>query len=108
MYSDKYQIAGRVDCVAEFNGIKSVIDFKSANRSKNENQIQIHATQETGYSIMWEEMTEESIEQIVTIVACENGESQTLINKPYDYMDSLGQCIKEFHNYQITKSIIKE
>ena len=28
LYSDKYKIAGRVDCIAEYDGVLSIIDFK--------------------------------------------------------------------------------
>ena len=50
--------------------------------------------------VWWEEMTDETIEQIVTIVACENGESQTIIKKPHDYFDELRKCVSDFKNYQ--------
>ena len=36
MYSPKLTIAGQVDCVAEYNGKLSVIDFKSANSERKE------------------------------------------------------------------------
>ena len=29
LYTDKYRVAGRVDCIAEYNGVKSIIDFKT-------------------------------------------------------------------------------
>ena len=29
LYSDKYKVAGRVDCIAEFVGVLSIIDFKT-------------------------------------------------------------------------------
>ena len=65
MYSRSFEIAGRVDTVGDFDGKRSVIDFKSANRAKKDDQIKTHAIQETAYSVMWEEMTGETIEQIV-------------------------------------------
>ena len=30
LYSDKYKVAGRVDCIAEYNGKLSIIDFKTS------------------------------------------------------------------------------
>ena len=30
LYSDKYKVAGRVDCIAEYNGELSIIDFKTS------------------------------------------------------------------------------
>jgi len=100
LYSKKLKIAGRADCIAEINGVLSVIDFKSANRAKKDEQLVTHAIQETAYSIMWEEMTKIPIEQIVTIVACENGEMQTIVEKPINFHKNLFQYIKEFQIYQ--------
>ncbi|MDA1124711.1 MAG: PD-(D/E)XK nuclease family protein [Crenarchaeota archaeon] len=107
LYSKKYKIAGRADCVAEFDGLLSVIDFKSANRAKKEDQLTTHAIQETAYSIMWEEMTKTPIKQIVTIVTCENGESQIIIEKPQFFIDKLESCIEDFWKLQNSKIIIK-
>ena len=106
MYSRSFEIAGRVDTVGDFDGKRSVIDFKYANRAKKDDQIKTHAIQETAYSVMWEEMTGETIEQIVTIVACENGESQTIIKKPQDYLDDLRQCVNDFKNYQKNRTVV--
>ena len=64
MYSKNLKIAGRPDCIAEFNGVLSVIDFKSANRAKKPDQLLTHAIQETAYAVMWEELTKTKIEQI--------------------------------------------
>ena len=36
LWSDKYQIAGRVDCIAEYNGKLSVIDFKTSTNPRKE------------------------------------------------------------------------
>jgi len=81
LHSTKYKIAGRTDCIAEFDGMLSIIDFKSANRARTDDLLEKHSIQETAYAKMWEELTNIPIEQIVTIVACENGDSQTVIKK---------------------------
>lgn len=107
LYSKKYKIAGRADCIAEFDGLLSVIDFKSANRAKKEDQLTTHAIQETAYSVMWEEMTKNPIEQIVTIVSCENGETQIILEKPQFFIDKLESCIEDFQKLQKSKIIIK-
>ena len=36
LYSKKLTIAGQVDCIAEYNGKLSVIDFKTANKERND------------------------------------------------------------------------
>ena len=61
-------------CIAEFDNVLSIIDFKSANKEKSPEILENHILQETAYAIMWNELTDIPIQQIVTIVACENGE----------------------------------
>jgi len=104
MYSKKLTIAGQVDCVAEYNGKLSVIDFKSANKSREEGWIENYFLQTTAYSMMYEETFGEKIEQIVIILACEDGVAQTFIKKTADYqqklMESIDNFYKQFDNKQ--------
>jgi len=96
LYSEKYKIAGRADCIAKFDDIISVIDFKTANRTKNKEILETHSIQETAYAIMYQELTGIKIDQIITIVACENGETQINIEKPNYFVSKLVDCIHEF------------
>lgn len=96
MYSKKYKIAGRADCVADFNGIASVVDFKSATREKADDIAEKHAIQETAYALMFEEQTDIPIKQVVTLVACENGQTQVIIEKTENHIEKLEKCIEEF------------
>lgn len=99
--SHNLKLAGRLDCVAEFDNVLSIIDFKTANKLKSQEILENHFLQETAYSTMWSEITGESIEQIVTIVACENGEVQVEISKPQYYVKKLQEVILEFNNSQL-------
>jgi genome maintenance exonuclease 1 len=98
LYSEQLGIAGRVDCIAEYNGKLSVIDFKSSSKPKYENQIQNYFVQETGYAMMYEEMTGHKVEQIVTLISCHSGETQVFVKNPDDYVDTLKQYIQEYNN----------
>ena len=40
LYSDKWGIAGRVDCIAEYDGKLTVIDFKTSTKEKKEEWIE--------------------------------------------------------------------
>tara|TARA_Y100000590_G_scaffold172284_1_gene197069 strand:+ start:786 stop:1526 length:741 start_codon:yes stop_codon:yes gene_type:complete len=99
MFSHKFGIAGQVDCIGTFDGVLSVIDFKSATRSKTPDILLNHYIQETAYSLMWRETTSEMIKQIVTIVSCENGETQVSIQEPINYVNELTRCIREFYEH---------
>jgi hypothetical protein len=103
LYSHSLKLAGRTDCIAEFDNMLSIIDFKSANRKKSPEILENHILQETAYAIMWNELTDMPIEQIVTIVACENGELQTVIEKPEFYRQKLESVIEQFNKIQLNE-----
>ena len=73
MYSHKLTIAGQVDCVAEYNGELSVIDFKTANKAREEGWIDNYFLQTTAYAVMYEEIFKKPIKQIVVLIAAEDG-----------------------------------
>ena len=98
LYSESLGVAGRVDCIAEYQGKLSIIDFKSSSKQKYESQIKNYFVQETGYALMYEEMTKYKVEQIVTLISCHSGETQVFIKNPDDYVDTLKQYIVEYNN----------
>lgn len=99
MYSPKLTIAGQVDCIAEYNGKLSVIDFKTANKERQESWIDNYFLQTTAYAQMYEETYGKSIDQIVILLASEDGSVQNFIKEKKDYMDPLMKSIDEFYKY---------
>tara|TARA_B100000768_G_scaffold153107_1_gene149180 strand:+ start:21119 stop:21868 length:750 start_codon:yes stop_codon:yes gene_type:complete len=79
LYSDHLGIAGRVDCVAEFDGKLSIIDFKTSTRTKLRKYVLNYFQQEAFYAIAWEERTKLPITQLVTIIAVDNEAPQVFI-----------------------------
>ena len=99
MYSPKLTIAGQVDCVAEYNGKLSVIDFKTANKERQESWIDNYFLQTTAYAQMYEETFGKSIDQVVILLASEDGSVQNFIKEKKDYMQPLMKSIDEFYKY---------
>ena len=99
MYSPKLTVAGQVDCVAEYNGKLSVIDFKTANKERQEDWIDNYFLQTTAYAHMYEETFGTPIEQIVILIASEDGSVQTFIKNKADYEEELGKSIQNFYKY---------
>ena len=90
LFSDHLEIAGRVDCIGEFDGIPSVIDFKTSTEEKKLSWIEDYFIQETAYACMFYEMYNTRIQQLVTIIACEDGNTQVFIEKPKkEYLEKL-------------------
>ena len=109
MYSKKLTIAGQVDCIAEYNGKLSVIDFKTANKERQESWIENYFLQTTAYAIMYEEIFGKPIEQIVILLAGEDGSVACYKKNPNDYKESLGKAIQEFYKYyeELNKDKVK-
>lgn len=97
LYSDFLGIAGRVDCIAEYNGKLSIIDFKTSAEEKKEEYLYDYYVQEVAYACMLKELYNLDVVQLVTIVACENGETQVSIQPPKkEYFIKLQQYIQEY------------
>lgn len=97
LYSDSLRIAGRVDCIAEFDGELAVIDFKTSTKEKKESWIENYFVQETAYAAMYYERSGVKVDKIVTLIATEEGGMQ--IFEKYDldyYYVLLEEYIQEF------------
>ena len=81
MYSDHLRIAGTVDCIAEFDGVLSAIDFKTAKRAKNKEDIENYFMQCSAYAIMFEEQFGIPVAQIVVAIAVDDDEPQVFIER---------------------------
>jgi hypothetical protein len=87
-------MAGRVDCIAEFDGKLSVIDFKTSKRIKTKKDIDSYFAQCVAYAMMYEELVGEPIDQIVIIMAVENEKPLLFIEKTEDHINTLLEYIK--------------
>ena len=97
LYSNHLEIAGRVDCIAEFDGELSIIDFKTSAEPKKEVYMYDYFLQETAYACCLQELYSLTVKQLVTIVACENGETQVVIKPPKkEYLLKLIDYIDEY------------
>jgi hypothetical protein len=93
LYSNTLKLAGRVDCVADYDGTLSIIDFKTSKAEKKEEWVESYFAQATAYAIMWKEMTGETIDQIVILISSMDGSSQEFIKKPVKYVPVLKKMI---------------
>ena len=99
LYSDHLEIAGRVDCIAEFDGVLSIIDFKTAAEPKREAYLYDYYIQEAAYACCLQEIYGITVKQLVTIVACENGETQVKVIPPKkEFLLKLIHYIDQYKN----------
>jgi genome maintenance exonuclease 1 len=108
LYSKHLELAGRVDCIAEFDGVLSIIDFKTAAEPKRDEYLYDYFVQETAYACMLQENYKLTVKQLVTIVACENGETQVKVLPPKkEYFIQLMRYIDEYQQRYGQKTIIR-
>jgi genome maintenance exonuclease 1 len=103
LYSDHLRIAGRVDLIAEFDGVISIIDFKTSSRRKTEADIKDYFEQEAAYAIMFEERTGTPIVNLVTIMAVENDKEPLVFKEHRD--NHASDLIKKIRLYEREKGI---
>ena len=96
LYSDKYKLAGRVDCISQYKGVPSVIDFKTSTKERSDDWNENYYIQGTAYSEMFHERTGISTSQVVILVITEDGTVQEFIKNKYDYLDDLSEAIEEW------------
>lgn len=90
LYSEKLGVAGRTDCIAEFAGVPSIIDFKTSTKEKKEEWIGNYFEQGTAYALMYEELVNEPINQIVILISVDFMEHpQVFIRDKNSYVQSL-------------------
>lgn len=74
LYSDHLEVAGTVDCIAEYEGKLSVIDFKTSSRIKSRDDIQNYFMQCAAYAVAFEERTGIPVSRLVIIMGVDNEE----------------------------------
>tara|TARA_B100000941_G_C28364106_1_gene478611 strand:- start:35 stop:763 length:729 start_codon:yes stop_codon:yes gene_type:complete len=93
LYSDKYKVAGRVDCVAEYKDTLSIIDFKTSTRERSDDWNENYYIQGSAYAEMFEERTKIKIDQVVILVVTEDGTVQEFVKNKQDYLPMLEESI---------------
>lgn len=93
LWSERIGLAGRVDLIAEWDGVLSVIDFKTSKRIKTKEDIPDYFAQCTAYSAMYEEHIGVPIEQLVIVMAVENSEPIIFIEKTEEHLVNLAEHI---------------
>ena len=96
LYSDRLRMAGRTDCIAEWDGKLSIIDYKNSIKEKREDWIQNYFIQCTAYAEMFEDRTGLPIEQIVVAIANEEGTPQIFIREKSKYVGELNRYIENY------------
>jgi genome maintenance exonuclease 1 len=103
LWSDEYKLKGRPDCIAEYNGVLSMIDFKTSKKVKKKEWIKPYFLQATAYIEMVKEHTNHQIEQIVLIFGITNYNiTKVEISKPEHYLLELNRLNTQFNSSELS------
>lgn len=96
LYSDRLKTAGQVDCIAEFDGQLSIIDFKTSRKPKKEEWITSYFIQASFYAAAFYERTGIPIKQGVILITVDHNEPQVFKINTYDYLEHFLSVRKKF------------
>lgn len=96
LYSNYLEVAGTVDCIAEFDGKMSVIDFKTSTRVKSRDDIHGYFMQTAAYAVMFEELTKIPVGRLVVLMTVDNDDSLVFIEKRDEW---IGEFIRIREDY---------
>lgn len=94
LYSHKLRTAGRTDSICVWNGVPSILDFKTARIPKKEEWILSYFLQTTCYSLMLEERKGIVAPQICIIIATDEGTPQIFIKSRDSYIDRVHEIFE--------------
>jgi len=100
LYSKHLGVAGRVDCVGEYDGVPSIIDFKTSKKIKKKEWITSYFMQAAAYAIMWEERTGMPITNLVIIMDVDNESPQIYVEHRDNWTKKLFETIELYHKEQ--------
>jgi len=100
LYSDHLQVAGTVDCIAEYKGKLAVIDFKTSTRIKLREDIGDYFMQCAAYAVAFEEMTGIPVPRLIVIMGVDD-------DKPLIFKEKRNTWIEEFKDLRLEYKRIK-
>ena len=98
LYHKDLKVAGTVDCVAEYEGERCIIDFKNSRKPKKEQWINDYKIQVTAYSKMFEYCTNQKIDLGIILIANWDGSTNVFKVDIPKYEDKLLDVLEAYAN----------
>ena len=98
LYSDELKLAGQVDCIAEYKGKLSIIDFKTSTKEKKDEWIENYYIQTCAYAQMFEERTGQEVNQLVILIVTQDGTVQEFVKDKKEYLPLLDSALKDWYS----------
>ena len=98
LYSNAMKLAGTSDCIANYDGELSIIDYKTKRSNQKEEWMTDHFIQGTAYSQMFKELTGIEAKQVVILVSSEKNSRMEFVKNTEDYKDLLTQRLNQYYD----------
>ena len=96
LWSKDLGVAGRCDCIAEYDGELSILDWKTSSKPKREELVESYKLQGTAYAKMYEERTGIKITQVVIVIAVSDNSPQVFFADPDEHITRLREVINNY------------
>jgi len=97
MFSRVLNLAGTADCIAEYKGVLSLIDFKTSRKEKKKEWIEDYYLQCVCYALMLRERYNIQVKQVVIIIGIDGHILPTVFTgNPKDYYPQLKKRLDSF------------
>lgn len=108
LYSDRFGIAGRVDCIGVYDGCLSIIDFKTSAKMKKREWIEGYFIQTSFYAAAYYELTGIAIKQIVIMIMTDEGRPQIFKDNPFKYLKRLKEVKADYDSQNLPQQLEME
>ena len=98
LYSNAMKLAGTSDCIANYDGELSIIDYKTKRSNQKEEWMTDHFIQGTAYAQMFKELTGIEAKQVVILVSSEKNSRMEFVKNTEDYKDLLTQRLNQYYD----------
>ncbi|MDC0153231.1 PD-(D/E)XK nuclease family protein [Nitrosopumilus sp.] len=98
LYSNKMKLAGTSDCIANYEGELSIIDYKTKRSNQKEEWMKDHFIQGTAYAQMFNELTGIEVKQVVILVSSEKNSRMEVVKNTEDYKDLLNKRLNQYYD----------
>ncbi len=95
LYNAELGVAGTADTVCCYDGVPSIVDYKTASKMRGREDIEKHLIQSAFYASAWTWQTKMPIDQVVIIMAAEDGRMQVFKDKPSAHLDKLRELVAQ-------------
>ena len=101
LYSDHLQLAGTCDAIVEWDGVPTIIDWKTSRRPKKKANIPNYFMQLAGYAVMWEERTGMPVSNTRIVMDVDDFHPVMYKETRDDWIDKLIETRDEYNRRQL-------